>query len=233
MTEESEFQQSRRLDFEPGKAGGEGAPARSRGDAAGFKGQDAGKDENRFFRHLRFTELKTKGAYLIELDKLEDERGFFARSFCTDTFKEIGICETFVQCNISFNRHAGTLRGMHFQIGEESEAKLIRCTRGKIFDAIIDLRPDSPTFKEWVGVELSEENGSMLYVPEHFAHGFLTLADNTELFYQMSTRFAPGAARGLHWNDPEIGITWPSAPQVISEKDQNNPLLKDCFEVLA
>lgn len=168
---------------------------------------------------MKFTELKTKGAFLIELTKHCDERGFFARSFCKDTFNEMGLCSEFVQCNVSFNAQAKTLRGMHFQIKDKSEVKLIRCTRGAIYDVIVDLRPESPTFKQWVGVELSEQNSKILYVPEHFAHGFITLCDNTELFYQMSVNFCPGSARGIRYDDPAFKIEWPFDPEIISDKD--------------
>lgn len=173
---------------------------------------------------MKFQELKLKGAYLIEPELIEDERGFFARSFCTQEFRKYGLAPELEQCNISFNKKAGTLRGMHFQIGEQSEAKLVRCTMGKIYDVIIDLRPFSATYKQWEAVELSDLNRKMLYIPEHFAHGFLSLADNSEVFYQMSTTFAPQAARGIKWNDPAFNIKWPlSTPSVISVKDQQYP----------
>lgn len=171
---------------------------------------------------MKFTELSLKGAYLIELSYIRDERGHFARSFCSEAFKKHGICHHYPQCNISFNKKAGTLRGMHYQKGKDSEAKLIRCTRGKVYDVIIDLRQESSTYMSWEAVELSQEDGKILYVPEHFAHGFYTLEDNTELFYQMSNFFIPESARGIHWGDPKVNITWPfEKPKIISEKDES------------
>jgi len=170
---------------------------------------------------VKFSPLALAGAYLIEPTLLSDERGFFARSFCIQEFTKHGLNPKLEQCNISFNRHQKTLRGMHYQVGDLSEAKLVRCTMGSIYDVIIDLRKDSLTFKQWFGVELSANNRHMLYIPEGFAHGFLTLEDNSEIFYQMSACFAPDYARGIRWNDPAFNIVWPgSGPAVISEKDQ-------------
>jgi len=170
-----------------------------------------------------FTETSLRDAYLVELEQREDERGFFARSFCQREFSELGLDPCVVQCNISFNRHSGTLRGMHYQIPPHTEAKLVRCTRGAIYDVIIDLRPSSPTYQKWTGVELTAENRSALYIPAGFAHGFQTLADDSEIFYQMSEFFAPEAARGIRWNDPTFGITWPLPVRVISKKDSAIP----------
>jgi dTDP-4-dehydrorhamnose 3,5-epimerase len=167
-----------------------------------------------------FRELSLKGSFLIDLEKREDERGFFARTFCKHEFEANGLPTEFVQCNISFNKRKGTLRGMHFQAPPFAEAKLIRCTRGSIFDAIIDLRPSSPTFKQHFAVVLSADGPSMLYVSEGFAHGFQTLEDNTEVFYQMSQFYAPNSARGVRWNDPAFGIAWPPADRIIVERDQ-------------
>src|SRR5580658_2893699 len=167
-----------------------------------------------------FRELSLKGSFLIDLEKREDERGFFARTFCKHEFEAHGLPAEFVQCNISFNKRKGTLRGMHFQAPPHAEAKLIRCTRGSIFDAIIDLRPSSPTFKQHFTVVLSADGPSMLYVSEGFAHGFQTLEDNTEVFYQMSQFHAPDFARGVRWNDPAFGIAWPPADRIIVERDQ-------------
>lgn len=169
---------------------------------------------------MKFTETSLKGAYLIEPERVEDERGFFARSFCQHEFADHGLISTFVQCNISFNNKKGTLRGMHYQTDPFPETKLVRCTRGKIFDVIIDLRPESVSFKEWFGVELSAQNRSMLYIPNGFAHGFQTLSDEAELFYQMSEFYHPECARGVRWNDGAFAIDWPLAVSMISEKDQ-------------
>ena len=165
-------------------------------------------------------ETNLKGVYIIELEMIEDERGFFARTWCQREFQKCGINPKLVQCNISFNRKKGTLRGMHYQAAPCEEAKLVRCTMGAIYDVIIDLRPDSETFKQWVTVELTAENRKMLYIPGGFAHGFLTLIDNTEVFYQMSEFFAPEYARGVRWNDPAFRINWPEKVVVISEKDK-------------
>jgi dTDP-4-dehydrorhamnose 3,5-epimerase len=166
-----------------------------------------------------FTELKLKGAFIIEIESREDERGFFARSWCEDEFKKHGLNPRLVQCNISFNKKRGTLRGMHYQVAPFAEAKVVRCTMGSIYDVIIDLRPDSPTFKQWVSVELTAENRRALYVPEDFAHGFQALSDNTEVFYQMSEFYHPECARGIRWNDPAFGIEWFSVPCIISRQD--------------
>ena len=163
------------------------------------------------------------GAYVIAIERLSDERGFFARSFCAHEFEDHGLNPSMAQCNISYNRHAGTLRGMHFQASPFEEAKLVRCTRGAIHDVIIDLRPDSPTFMQHVGVQLTPDARNMLYVPEGFAHGFLTLEDHTEVFYQMSEFYVPGAARGFRWDDPAFAIDWPASVSVISERDAAYP----------
>jgi len=171
-----------------------------------------------------FRETRLKGAFIIELERLEDERGFFARTFCVEEFRTYGIEFRVVQCSISFNRKKGTLRGMHYQIAPYAEAKLVRCTMGAIYDVIIDLRPDSPTFKQWVAMELTAENRQMLYIPEGFAHGFQTLVDNSEVFYQMSEFYHPESARGYRWDDSAFRITWPLPVSVISEKDRGYPL---------
>ncbi len=170
-----------------------------------------------------FTETKLKGAYTIEIEKLTDERGFFARSWCQREFEKNGLNPRLVQCDISYNRKSGTLRGMHYQVAPFAEAKLVRCTRGAIYDVIIDLRPESETFANWFAVELTDENRRMLYVPEGFAHGFQTLADDTEVFYQMCEFYAPAHARGVRWNDARFGIDWLEQPRVISEKDRALP----------
>ena len=168
-----------------------------------------------------FTELALKGVYLIEPDRREDERGFFARTFCAEEFSAHGLSPTVVQCNISFNRHRGTLRGLHFQAPPHSEARLVRCTRGNIYDVIVDLRPDSRTFKQWDAIELTADNRRMLYVPEGVAHGFQTLADDTEVLYQMSEFYHPECARGIRWDDPAFEIKWPVANPIISDKDRS------------
>ncbi|MBV8856069.1 MAG: dTDP-4-dehydrorhamnose 3,5-epimerase [Acidobacteria bacterium] len=171
-----------------------------------------------------FKETRLGGAFVVEPERFEDERGFFARSWSAREFAEQGIDPALVECNVSFNRRAGTLRGMHYQAAPHAQAKLVRCTRGAIFDAIIDLRPDSPTFKGWVGVELSAENGVMLYVPEGFAHGFQTLADDTEVFYQMSSYYEAASGRGVRWDDPAFGIEWPAARErIINARDRDYP----------
>lgn len=166
-----------------------------------------------------FTETKLKGAYLIDIEKHEDERGFFARVWCADEFEKYGLNQRLVQCNISFNKKRGTLRGMHYQAAPYEEAKLVRCTMGALYDVIIDLRSNSPTFKEWFSVELTAQNYRALYVPEGLAHGFQTLVDNTEVFYQMSEFFHPECARGARWDDPAFGIVWPIPQPIISNKD--------------
>ena len=170
-----------------------------------------------------FTETKLKGAFVIDMEPIEDERGLFARSWCREEFEANGLNPQLTQCNISFNNKKGTLRGMHFQKPPHEEAKLVRCTQGAIFDVIIDLRPDSSTCKQWVGEELTAKNRKMLYIPEGFAHGFLTLEDATEVFYQMSTSYVPDSASGILWDDPTLNIHWPEQPQIISQRDQSYP----------
>lgn len=170
-----------------------------------------------------FTETPLGGAFMVEPERIHDERGFFARTWCRREFEARGLSPCFAQCNLSFNDKAGTLRGMHFQAAPHAEAKLIRCTRGSIHDVIIDLRPDSPTFKRHFGATLTFENHRMLYVPEGFAHGFFTLEDGTEVFYQMSDFYEPSCAQGVRWDDPNFGIRWPGEVRVISEKDRSYP----------
>jgi dTDP-4-dehydrorhamnose 3,5-epimerase len=166
-----------------------------------------------------FLETPLRGAYVIELEKHEDERGFFARSWCSEEFTAKGLDTRQVQCNVSFNKKKGTLRGLHYQLPPHAETKLVRCTRGALYDVIVDLRSDSPTFLKWFGVDLTAGNHRMLYIPKRFAHGFQTLEDGTEIFYQMSEFYAPEAARGLRWNDPRLAITWPEDDRIISQKD--------------
>ena len=170
-----------------------------------------------------FTETELPGAFLIEPERRSDERGFFARTFCRREFEEHGLDPNVVQCNVSFNRRAGTLRGMHYQVAPFAEAKLVRCTAGAIYDAIIDLRPASPSFKRHVAFELTAENAGMLYIPEGFAHGFQTLKDNTEVFYQMSQVYSADHARGVRWDDPAFRIQWPPAERILNERDRQYP----------
>ncbi len=168
-----------------------------------------------------FTETPLKDAYIIELERIEDERGFFARSWCVREFEEHGLNPNMVQCNVSFNKKKGTLRGMHYQAAPHEEAKLVRCTRGALYDVIIDLRPDSPTFKKWFGVELTAKNRKMFYIPEGFAHGFQALEDETEIFYQMSEFYHPENARGVRYDDPAFGIEWRLGDMLVSNSDRS------------
>ena len=170
-----------------------------------------------------FTETRLANAFVIDPEPYADERGLFARTFCAREFAEHGLDTTPVQCNVSLNRRRGTMRGMHWQAAPHEEAKLVRCTHGAIHDVIVDLRPDSATFGGHVGVELTAGNRRMLYVPEGFAHGFLTLEDDTEVFYQMSAFYEPDAARGLRYDDPALGIRWPAEVRVVSERDRSWP----------
>jgi dTDP-4-dehydrorhamnose 3,5-epimerase len=174
---------------------------------------------------LIFTETNLKDSYFIEPERIIDERGFFARSFDQKIFSNLGFSNNFVQCNISFNKKKGTLRGLHFQEKPNSESKLVRCTKGKVFEVLVDIRPDSSTYRKWVSVILSSENRKMIFVPDGFALGFQTLEDDTELFYQMSQYYEPNSSRGIIWNDPCLKIPWPLNPTIISKKDQTLPLL--------
>ncbi|WP_439883368.1 dTDP-4-dehydrorhamnose 3,5-epimerase [Pontibacter sp. MBLB2868] len=170
-----------------------------------------------------FTETKLKGAFIIDVKRLEDERGFFGRSFCQDEFEKHGLSNDVRQTNVSYNKKKGTLRGMHMQLAPNEESKLVRCTRGAIYDVIIDMREESETYKQWIGVELTADNYRMLFVPEGFAHGFITLEDNTDVTYQVTEFYTPGAEKGIRWNDPAFNIQWPIEPVVISDKDQAHP----------
>lgn len=172
---------------------------------------------------MRFVETGLEPATLIEIEPIEDERGLFARTWDQSVFAERGLNSALVQCNISFNSRRGTLRGLHYQVSPFEEAKLVRCTSGEIFDVLVDLRPESPTFKKSYDIYLSSENRRMLYVPEGFAHGFLTSKDETEVFYQMTHSYSPDHARGVRWDDPAFGIVWPFEPVVMSETDRNYP----------
>ena len=172
---------------------------------------------------MKFHDTELQDACIIELDILQDERGFFARTWCQKEFEDKGLVAGVVQANTSFNTRAGTLRGMHYQAAPYQETKVVRCTSGALYDVIVDLRAESSTFKRWIAVELTAANGRMLYVPADFAHGFITLEDNTEVSYLISEAFTPGAGRGIRWNDPDFAIEWPCPVEVISEKDAGWP----------
>ena len=175
---------------------------------------------------MRFTETPVAGALVVEPEPIEDERGFFARTFSVEEFAARGLDTRVDQCSVSFNARAGTLRGMHYQEAPHGETKLVRCTRGGIYDVALDLRPGSPTYLRWAGVELSADDGRALYIPEGCAHGFQSLADGTEVLYQISTPYVPSAARGVRWDDPAFGIDWPPAPaggRTMSERDAEYP----------
>lgn len=169
-----------------------------------------------------FTPTRIKDAFVIDLERVEDERGFFARSWCASEFEQHGLDANLAQTSISFNKQKGTLRGMHYQVAPHEEAKLVRCTQGAAYDVIIDLRPESPSFKRWYSVELTADNGKSLYVPKGLAHGFQTLTDETTLFYQISTSYHPESARGLRFDDPAFGVEWPAIEPTISAKDRMN-----------
>ena len=173
---------------------------------------------------MLFTETDLSGIYLIEPRRFEDERGFFAPSFSQREFEERGLTACFLESNISYNHRRGTVRGLHYQAAPYGQAKLVRCTRGAIFDVAVDLRPDSPTFRKWIGFELTDENRLMMYLPGDVAHGFQTLADETEVFYQVSESYRPEASRGWRWNDPAFGIEWPSRDEcIINNRDADYP----------
>lgn len=174
---------------------------------------------------MRFIETPLPGAFVIELDRREDERGFFARTWCHDEFARRGLEAQITQCNVSFNQRRGTIRGLHYQAAPHEEAKLVRCTRGALFDVIVDLRPTSPTFGRWTAAELTAENRRALYIPKQFAHGFQTLEDDTEVVYQMSADYHPDSVRGIRWDDPAIGIDWPLRDAVLSPRDRELPRL--------
>jgi dTDP-4-dehydrorhamnose 3,5-epimerase len=175
---------------------------------------------------MRFEETPVPGAFVVELDRLSDERGWFARSFDRSEFERRGLEPAVVQCNVSYNERAGTLRGMHYQSAPHGEPKLVRATRGAIFDVIADVREDSPAYRAWFGVELSADNGRALYIPVGVAHGFQTLADATEVSYQMGHEYVADSAAGVRWDDPQLGIEWPPAERrIISERDLSYPPL--------
>ena len=170
-----------------------------------------------------FSQAEISGVWLIEPERLQDERGFFARTWDRDAFSDSGLNPQLVQCSVSFNRKRGTLRGLHYQSAPHEEGKLVRCTSGAVFDVALDLRAESPTFRAWFGAELSADNRLALYVPEGCAHGFLTLEDSTEVHYQMTEFYVPEAARGVRWDDPAFGIMWPGEVEVISDRDRTYP----------
>jgi dTDP-4-dehydrorhamnose 3,5-epimerase len=171
-----------------------------------------------------FVPRKITGAYVIEPDKIEDPRGFLARVFCKKEFEAHGLNPEMVQCNISFTLQKGTLRGMHYQTAPRQEAKLVRCSRGSIYDVLLDLRPQSPTFRQWEAITLTAENCRMAYIPAGVAHGFQTLIDATEVFYQMSEFYAGSCAQGVRWDDPAFAIDWPIENPVLSDRDRSQPL---------
>jgi len=177
---------------------------------------------------MKFEETPLHGAYLIYLEPIKDERGFFARSWCHDEFKKNGLDANLIQCSVSFNTKKGTLRGMHYQTAPHEETKLVRCTRGSMYDVIVDLRRDSPTFKQWFAAELTAENHLAMYVPKGFAHGLQTLEDNTEAFYQISEKYFPENATGVRWNDSAFGIKWPEMKPILSQKDSEYSDLNVC-----
>ena len=166
---------------------------------------------------------KLAGAYLIETERHSDHRGYFTTTFCRKEFTKAGLVANFVQSNCSFNIARGTLRGMHFQVAPMAQPKLVRCTRGAVYDVMIDLRPESPTYCQWVAAELTEDNGSAFYIPEGFAHGFETMADNSEVFYEMGEFYSPEHGKGFRWNDPAFSIHWPIASPILAARDANYP----------
>ena len=172
---------------------------------------------------VNFQETTLKGVFKIELERIEDERGFFARTFCRNEFESHGINSKLSQCNISYNKKKGTLRGMHFQMRPHEEVKLVRVTTGVVYDVILDLRRDSPTFRQWIAIELSADNRKSVYIPEGLAHGFQTLQDDTEVFYQMSEPYHAESARGVRWDDPAFNIEWPVQKKIISTRDSHYP----------
>jgi dTDP-4-dehydrorhamnose 3,5-epimerase len=177
---------------------------------------------------MQFRPLNLPGVWLIEPERLADERGFFARLFCDDTFRAHGLCADYPQWSVSSNRRRGTLRGLHYQAAPFEEIKLVTCTRGAVYDVLVDIRLGSPTRGQWTGLALDADSRAMLYIPAGFAHGFQTLADDSEVRYHISQPYRPEAARGIRWDDPDLAIAWPDAPErVISERDQALPRLRD------
>jgi dTDP-4-dehydrorhamnose 3,5-epimerase len=182
---------------------------------------------------VRFTETKLHGAFIIDVEPREDNRGFFTRAFCQHEFEEHGLNPVIAQANVGFNRKRGTMRGMHFQFPPAAETKYVRCTRGAVLDIIVDLRPESPTYLEHVAVELPADNHRGIYVPERFAHGYQALADDTETSYQVGEFYTPGSEGGLRFDDPALGLSWPLPVTEISEKDRSWPLFSESEEDLA
>jgi dTDP-4-dehydrorhamnose 3,5-epimerase len=172
---------------------------------------------------MTFHETKLPGVFEVHLEPITDERGFFARSWCQKEFETHGLNPKLVQCSVSFNARKGTLRGIHYQAAPHAETKIVRCTRGAIHDVVVDLRPQSPTFKDWIAVTLTAGNRRMVYVPEGCGHGFLTLEDEAEVFYQMSEFYSPESARGVRWDDPAFQIVWPGKAELISNRDRDYP----------
>ena len=179
---------------------------------------------------LTFREVPLSGAFLVEPQRVEDDRGFFARTFCVREFEEHGLNSRVSQCSVSYNAREGTLRGLHFQKQPHVEAKLVKCIRGSIYDVIVDVRPGSATFAQWYSVELSEENRTMLYIPEGFAHGFQTLTPHAEILYQISEFYCSESSGGIRWDDPKLAIAWPRPAPIVSARDRGLPLLTDLFE---
>lgn len=173
-----------------------------------------------------FSETRIQGVFVIELQKLEDQRGYSARTWCEKEFASAGIPARWVQSLTSFNARRGTLRGMHFQSSPRAQARLVRCTRGGVYDVVLDLRPDQPTYRQWIATELTAENGKTLYIPQGLAHGYQTLADETELSYLMSEPYDPACDTGVRWNDPAFGIEWPPAERIMSDRDRTFPDLR-------
>ncbi len=180
---------------------------------------------------MKFIETSLQGCYVIELEKREDDRGFFARAFCTQEFGRLGLDAAVVQINNSLSAYKGTLRGMHYQLAPKAETKMVRCIKGSLFDVAVDLRKESPTFLKWFGTELSAENRKMLYVPKGFAHGFITIEENTEAFYLVTEFYSPEHERGIRYNDPRINIQWPLAPVIISDKDLKHPDFSESYHL--
>lgn len=189
-----------------------------------------GADSRSYDLSVIFSPTPLAGAFVVDLDRRSDERGFFARTWCQREFEAQGLDAALVQCSLSHNLRRHTLRGMHWQASPHSEVKLVRCTRGAIWDAIIDLRPGSPTYMQHFGIELTSESGRALYIPEGMAHGFVTLVDDSEVFYQMSNFYEPAAARGVRWNDPAFGIEWPVTTPIVHPRDAAYP---DYFSLVA
>jgi dTDP-4-dehydrorhamnose 3,5-epimerase len=180
---------------------------------------------------VNYTTCAIAGVQVVDLDRIEDDRGFFARSFCSEEFAQHGLAQSMSQCSVSFNTRRGTLRGLHYQAAPHDEEKLVRCTAGGIFDVVVDIRRDSPTFCQWYGAELTAANTRALYIPKGCAHGFITLSDATEVFYMISVSYQPGFSRGMRWNDPAFAIAWPVQPLVISARDAGYPLFDASSDV--